>query len=106
MPAWFCRSNEFEVVDDNSHTFLTLLGLERKQGSRLKITEEGLGTRLGLGLRIEASTYGSTIALLETMLNLVLLTSWVSYLSNYVLTVSLTDSPTKVADTMLGGASR
>ena len=103
--AWFGRSNNFKVIDDNSHTFLTLLGSWKRTRIKVEGTKEGLGTRLGLGLWIEASTYGSTIALLKTMLNLVLLTSWVSYLSNYVLTVSLTDSPTKVADTPSGWAS-
>ena len=60
----------------------------------LKVTEEGLETRLGLGLRVEASTKGSLVAFLETMLNLVLLTSWVSSLDNFILTVNLTDTPT------------
>jgi hypothetical protein len=40
----------------------------------VRSTEEGLGTYLDLELGIEASTYGSTISLVETMLNLVLLT--------------------------------
>ena len=75
---------------------------ERKQGSRLKITDEGLGRKLGLGLRIEAPTYGSTIALLKSMLNLILLTSWVSSLDNFILTVNLMDTPTKVADAPSG----
>ena len=73
-----------------------------KQRSRLKITEEGLGTRLGLGPRIEASTYGSIVALLESMLNLVLLTPWVSSLGNFILTIDFTDTPTKVGDTPSG----
>ena len=60
----------------------------------MKVTKEGLGTRLGLGLRIEASTYGSTIALLETMIILVLLTPWVSSLDNFILTVNLMDTLT------------
>jgi len=80
---------------------------KRKQGLRLKVTEEDLGIRLGLGLRIVASTYGSTIALPETMLNLVLLTSWVSLLDNFILTVNLTDTTMKVMDTSVGtGRSR
>ena len=49
-----------------------------------------------------ASTYGSTIALLETMLNLVLLTSLVSLLDNFILTINLMDTPTKVADALSG----
>ena len=64
-----------------------------KQRSRLKITEEGLGTRLGLGLRIGASIYGSIVALLEFIPSIVLLTSWVGSLGNLVLTVNLTDTP-------------
>jgi hypothetical protein len=36
---------------------------------------------------------------LTTELNLVLLTSWVSYLGNYNLTVSLTDTLTRMVDT-------
>ena len=86
-----------------SHTrSLRYSGPKRKQGLRLKIIEEGVGTRLGLELRIEASIYGSTAALLETMLNLVLLTSWVSSLDSFILTINSTDTPTKVADTPLG----
>ena len=60
----------------------------------MKVTEGGLGTRLGLGLRVEASTYGSLVALFVTMLSLVLLTSWVSPLGNFILTVNLSDTPT------------
>jgi hypothetical protein len=44
---------------------------EREQGSRLRTDEEGLGTWLSLGLRIEASTN----ALAEIVLNLVWLVS-------------------------------
>ena len=73
---------------------LRYLAPKTKQGSRLKVTEEGLGTRLGLGPRIEASTYGSIVALLESMLNLVLVTSWVSSLDNFTLTINLTDTLT------------
>ena len=36
------------------------------------------------------------------MLNLVLLTSWVSLLDNFILTVNLMDTPTKVADALSG----
>ena len=54
----------------------------------------------------ETSNYGSTIALFAIKPNLVLLTSWVSYLGNYILMVSLTNTPTKVADTPLGWASK
>ena len=43
----------------------------------LRTTRADLGTYLDLELGIEAATYGSTIALVETMLNLVLLTPWV-----------------------------
>ena len=68
----------------------------------MKVTKEGLGTRLGLGLRIEASTYSSIVALLETMLILVLLTTWVSSLDNFILAVNLIDTPTYVADTPSG----
>ena len=68
----------------------------------MKVTEEGFGTRHGLGLRVEAPTYGSPIAFLETMVNLVLLTSWVSSLGNFILTIDLTDTSTKVADTPSG----
>ena len=50
---------------------------EREQGSRPRTTEEDSGTYLDLELGIEVSTYGSTVALVETMLNLVLLTPWV-----------------------------
>ena len=43
----------------------------------------------------------------ETMLNLVLLTSWVSSLDNFILTVNLTDTTMKVMDTSVGtGRSR
>ena len=50
---------------------------EREQGSRLRTTEEDLGTYLDLELGIEASTYGSTIDLVESVLNLVLFSPWV-----------------------------
>ena len=53
------------------------LAPEREQGSMLRTTRADLGTYLDLELGIEAATYGSTIALVETMLNLVLLTPWV-----------------------------
>ena len=69
-------------------------GPKREQESRLKVTEEGLGTRLGLGLRVEAPTYGSLVTFLETMVNLVLLTSWVSSLGNFILTINLIDTLT------------
>jgi hypothetical protein len=82
VPAWFCHSNEFKVVDDNSHASSHYSAPKRRQRSRLKITDGGLGTRLDLELRIEASAYGPTVALFETKLNLVLLTSWVSYLDH------------------------
>jgi len=47
---------------------------EREQGSRLRSSEKDSGTYLDLELGIEATIYGYTIALVETMLNLVLLT--------------------------------
>jgi hypothetical protein len=93
LPGFAARTNS--KLQTTTHTRSLRYSVpERKQGSRLKITEEGLGTRLGLGLRIEASIYGSTIALFETMLSIVLLTSWVSSLDNFILTVNLTDIPT------------
>jgi hypothetical protein len=78
-----------------THTHsLRYSGPEREQRSRLKVTKEGLGTILGLGLRVGASTYGFSVAFLETMLNLVLLTSWVSSLGDFILTIDLTDTLT------------
>ena len=68
----------------------------------MKITDEGLGRKLGLGLRIEASTYSSIVALLETMLILVLLTTWVSSLDNFILIVILMDTLTNVANAPSG----
>ena len=47
---------------------------KRKQGLRLRSSEKDSGTYLDLELGIEATIYGYTIALVETMLNLVLLT--------------------------------
>ena len=49
------------------------------------MTKEDLGTYLNLELGMEASTYGFTIALVETMLNLVLLTPWVRWPNNLTL---------------------
>ena len=106
MPAWFCRSNEFEVVDDNSHTSSRYLAPERRQRSGLKITDGDLKARACFGTWGETSNYVATIALFATKPNLVLLISWVSYLGNFILTISLTDTPTKLADTPSGGASR
>ena len=60
---------------------------EREQGSRLRSSEKGLGTYLDLELEIEASTFGYTIALVETVLNLVLLTPWVGRLNSLTLFV-------------------
>ena len=61
---------------------------KREQGSRLRSSEEDLGTYLNLELGIEASTYGSTSVLVETVLNLVLLTPWVRWLDNPTLSVN------------------
>ena len=51
------------------------------------MTEEDLGTYLNLELGMEASTYGFTIALVEAVLNLVLLTPWVRRLNSLTLFV-------------------
>ena len=102
MPTWFCRSNKFKVVDDNSHTSSHYSVPKRRQRSGLRITDGDLKARVCFGTWEETSNYGSTIALFATKPNLVLLTSWVSYLGNYILAVSLTDTPTKVADTPSG----
>jgi hypothetical protein len=51
----------------------------------LRTIDEGLGTYLDLGLGIEASIRGSTIALVGIMLTLVLLTPWERWLNNLVL---------------------
>jgi hypothetical protein len=48
--------------------------------------------------------YGSTIALFVTKLNLVLLTSWVSFLNKLTSSVILTDTPTHVVDSPSGSA--
>jgi len=62
--------------------------------------------RQGLALELcqETSNCGSTIALFATKPNLVLLTSWVSYVGNYILTVSLTDTLTMMVDSSSGWA--
>ena len=70
--------------------FLCYSGPKREQRSRLKVTEGGLGTRLGLGLRVETSIYGS-LALFTTMLSLVLSTSWDLNLT--IIHWGLVDSP-------------
>ena len=54
----------------------------------------------------ETSNCGSTIALFATKPNLVLLTSWVSYIDNFILAANLMDARTQVADTPSGWASR
>ena len=61
---------------------LGYLSPKREQGSRLRSSEKDLGTYLDLELEIEASTYGSTICLVEAVLNLVLLTPWVRWLNS------------------------
>ena len=72
----------------------------------LKITDGDLKTRTCFGTWEHTYNCGCIIALFATKPNLVLLTSWVSYLGNYILMVSLTNTPTKVADTPLGWASK
>ena len=49
--------------------------------NRALVSEKALGTYLDLELGIEPSTYGSTTALVETVLNLVLLTPYVGRLN-------------------------
>ena len=104
VPTWFCRSNEFKVVGDNSHTSSRYSAPERRWRSGLRTTDEDLGTRLALELGKRHLTVALLLHYLQ--LSLVLLTSWVSYLGNYILTTSLTDTPTRVVDTPSGWASR
>ena len=66
---------------------LRYLAPKIEQGLGLRSPKEDLGTYLNLALRIEASTYGSTIALMEVVLNLVLLTPWVGRLNSLTLFV-------------------
>ena len=66
---------------------LRYLAPKIEQGLGLRSPKEDLGTYLNLALRIEASTYGSTIALVEAMLNPVLLSPWIRWLNRLTLFV-------------------
>ena len=61
-----CRSNEFEVVDDNSNTSSRYSVPKRRRRSGLRITDGDLKAKACFGTWEETSNCGSTIALFTT----------------------------------------
>jgi hypothetical protein len=68
LPGLAVRTKSKLLTTAHTH-FSRYSAPKREQGLRLRAIEGDLGTWLGFGLGVEASTYGSTIALEETVLN-------------------------------------